>query len=189
MSCTKYEEPTPFFDGLFLKYHEVFGDPENIEKIAWTREIEYRFKELDDGNFHIIQEIKTQRGKALDKRIEVVPYPKAGEDLTIDRTGKVIKGGDFTNFVRGYPSYLWLPLEEMRKGVEIIEGIWKVGGEARWRGCDALLVEGTLKDKRYYDVKTGVLLGVENVTGKLRMFLVDTNMEALKGCLNRTRGM
>lgn len=187
ISCTEYNEPAPFFDGLFLRYHEVFGDPKDKEKILWTREIEYQFKELKNGNFHIIQKVKTQRGKALDKGIEPVPYPEAGENLTIDREGKVVKGGDFMNFVKGYPSYFWLPPEKRKDGGEIIEGIWKVKGRVRWRSCNALLVEGILKDKRYYDINTGILLGVENATGKLKMILVDTNLETLKLCLDKNR--
>jgi len=187
IGCKAYSESAPFFDGLFLRYYEVFGNPEDNEKILWTRWIEYRFEKTEDGNFHIIQKIKTQRGKALDKRLEPVPYPEAGEDLTIDREGNVVRGGDFVNFVKGYPSYLWLPPEKMKEGTEIVEGVWKVEGRVVWRDCNALLVKGMLKDKRYYDINTGVLLGTEDVTGRLKMILIDTNIERLKPCLDKNR--
>jgi hypothetical protein len=185
--CTKYNEPVPFFDGLFLKYHEIFGNSKNTEKIIWIRDIEYRFKELENGNFRIIQKVETQRGKVLDKRIEPVPYPIVGEDLTIDNKGIILKGGDNFNFPNGYPSYLWLPPDKREEGAEIMKVVWKVEKQMKWKSWNVLLVIGMLKDKRFYDTNTGFLMGTENISGKLKMILVDTNMNTLKTILSKNK--
>jgi hypothetical protein len=181
--CTKYKEEPPFFDGLYLKYYEVFSKSEKPEDIIWTREIEYRFEKLKNGDFHISQMVNTQRGKRLDKKLDPPPYPQVGDDLTIDKNGIVLKGGDNFNFPEGYPSYLWLPSDKREKGAEMIKMIWKVEEKRKWEGIEVLPVKGMLGNIRYYDVATGILVGTENINGKLKMILVDTNHAGLKAVL------
>ncbi len=185
LGCQKKNEQAPFFDGLYLRYYEVFAKSQSPENIIWTRKIEYRFKQLEDGSFHVSQEINTKRGKKLKKDIEPTLYPQAGEDLTIDKKGIVLKGGDgFINFIEGFPSSLWLPFDKRKEGTEVIDKVRKVGEKITWDGREAWPVKGIIGDIHYYDVNTGFLIGVENISGKLKMTLVDTNLEALKATLS-----
>ena len=183
LQCTKHEAEPPFFDGLYLKYHEVFGNEQEYEHIRWTRDIVYRFKQAEDGNFHISQRIDTQKGKGWKLKIEPMPYPEAGEDLTVDKKGIVLRGGDNFNFPNGYPSYLWLPSSKRRNGAVVIEIIRRVGEKTIWKGCEVWPVTGALGDTHYYDVNTGILVGAESIRGRLKLTLVDTNLEALKEVL------
>lgn len=185
LHCTKYKEPAPFFDGLYLKYYEVFAKSRNAENIIWTRDIVYTFKQTDDGSFHISQKVNTQRSKRLDKKIETPPYPQVGEDLTISTKGIVLKGGDNFNFVDGYPSYLWLPLDKRKEGTEVIEVIRKVGDKTRWSGWEVWPVKGMIGDMHYYDINTGILVGTESLVGNLKMILIDTNLKTLKTTLSK----
>lgn len=187
LGCQKKNEQAPFFDELYLEYYEVFGKPQNSEDPIWTREIEYRFKKLGNGSFHISQKVNTQRGEKLEKTVEPTPYPQVGEDLTIDQKGIVLKDGDnFMNFINGYPAYLWLPPDKRKKGVEIIKGVRIVGDKTESEGREVMSVNGLLGDIHYYDVETGILVGVENLNGKLKMILVDTNHETLKTFLTKS---
>ncbi len=183
LHCTKYKEEAPFFDGLYLKYYEVFAKSQNPEDIIWTRDIVYRFKQTEDGNFHISQKVHTQKGKRWKLELELIPYPQVGDDLTIDKKGIVLKGGDgFMNFINGYPSSLWLPSDKRKEGDEVIEAIRKVEEKTRWKGWEVLPVKGMLGDRRYYDVNTGILVGVEYIKG-LKTALIDTNLKVLKATL------
>ncbi len=184
LGCQKRNEEALFFDGLYLKYQEVFGNPETPERTIWTRDIEYRFKELENGNYHISQKVNTKRGKRLNKKIEPTSYPQVGEDLTIDKKGIVLKGGDgFMNFINEFPSYLWLPSDKRKKGAVVIEAIREVEDKTRWEGREVWPAKGMIGDVHYYDVNTGVLVGVESLNGNLKMKLVDTNHETLKTSL------
>lgn len=183
LHCTRYKEPAPFFDGLYLKYHEVFGKSENPEDIIWTRDIEYRFRQLEGSNFHISQVVDTKRDKNLDVKIEPTPYPQVGADLTIDQQGNVLKGGNNFYFVNGYPVYLWLPPDKRKVGTEVITAIRKVEEKTKWKGRDVWPVKGMLGDTYYYDLNTGFLIGAENLKGKLKMTLTDTNFEKMKSIL------
>lgn len=184
--CTKHKEPVPFFDGLYLKYNEIFSKSEMPEDIIWERKIIYRFKQLKSGEFHITQKISTRMGQRLDEKTELVPYPQVGDDLTIDKNGTVIKGGDNLNFPEGLSSYLWLPEDKRKKDDEMIKAIWKVGEMTKWEGLEVLPVKGMLGDMHYYDVHTGILVGAENINGKLKMLLIDTNYVGLKATLPDT---
>jgi hypothetical protein len=185
IGCQKINEQAPFFDGFYLNYSEVFGDPNNSEDIIWTRVIEYRFKKLEDGNFHISQEVSTHEGKILEKKVEPTTFPMVGDDLSIDNKGIVLKGGDLINFINEHPSYLWLPFDKRKKGTAVIENILKVQKRMRWEDWDVLLVKGILGNHFYYEMKTGILVGTENLNGKLRMKLVDSNQEKLKGLIHK----
>ena len=182
--CHKNSKPAPFFDGLYLKYHEVFGKQESGD-IIWIREIEYRFLEMEDGSFYVSQTVNTQRGNKLDKKIEPFPYPQAGDDLTVDQRGIVMKGGDSFNFPEGLLSYLWLPPDKRKKGAEMIQVIKTVEEKMEWEGFDVLAVKGLAGDVHYYDVNTGLLVGMENFSGKLKMVLTDTNHTELKAALTK----
>ena len=121
----------------------------------------------------------------MDKKLPIPPYPQVGDDLTIDERGIVLRGGDQMNFAVGYPSYLWLPHDKRKKGAEVIEVIRKVEEKTRWEGWEVQPVKGMLGDMHYYDANTGILVGVENLKGKLKMTLVDTNLETLKVALTK----
>lgn len=185
LQCTKVTEQAPFFDGLYLKYHETFGDSEKPDGLIWSREIEYKFKKTKKGDFQIYQVVTTQRIKKLNKKIEPVPYPLIGDDLTIDQKGKVLKGGNNLDFVNDYTSSLWLPFDKRKIGAEVIEKISKVGQEIKWAGQDVWPVKGLLGDVHYYDLKTGFLVGAENFKGKLKMVLIDTNLNELAAISKR----
>jgi len=186
LSCVRQEDPVPFSDGLYLKYHEVFSNSERPDDVFWTRDIEYKFKKLDDGTFHVLQEVSTQKGKRIDGKLEPVPYPDVGDDLTIDKKGTVLKGGNNFNFMDGYLSYLWLPHDKRQKGDMVINVIRKAEEKRKWGQWVAVPVKGLIGDMLYYDADTGFLVGLENVQGKLRMSLVATNHKRLKGTLSRT---
>lgn len=185
LGCQERSESAPFFDGLHLKYYEVFGNTQNPEEVFWTRDIDYRFKHLEDGNYHVSQKVITQREKKLRENIEPTPYPQVGKDLTLDRKGIVLKGGDTVNFIKGYPSYLWLPLNKRKKGAEILEGIREIEGKIEWEKREVWSAKGVSGDKYYYDVETGILIGSEFLPDKIKMILTDTNLSALKTSPNR----
>ena len=121
LSCTKQKEEGPFYDGLYLKYNETFSKSEKPEDTIWEREIIYRFKHVESGEFHIAEIVTSKMGKWLDNKIETIPFPEVGDDLTINNQGTVLKGGNSFNFMNEYPSYLWLPADKRKKGVEIIK--------------------------------------------------------------------
>ena len=184
LNCTKYEEEAPFFDGLYLKYYEVFSNSEESKDIIWTREIEYRFKQLESENFNISQIVNTKRGKRLDKKLETPSFPQVGNDLIIDGKGIVLKSEVNFNFPEGMLSYLWLPSDKRKEGPEMIKMIRKVEERTRWEGLEVWPVKGILGDMHYYDADTGYLVGSENISGKLKMRIIDTNYAELKAILS-----
>jgi hypothetical protein len=186
LGCQQRSEPAPFFDGLYLKYGEVFSKSSKPEDIIWTREIGYTFKKLEDGNFHVTQGVKTKRGKRLKKELEPIPYPQIGEDLTVDKKGIVLKGGDGMNFINGYLSCLWLPPDKRKEGADLfkIKIMWRVEEKTRWEGWEVWPVKMlTQDDMRYYDVNTGFLVGEEHMRGKWKTILQDTNLDVLKAAI------
>ncbi|MEN8263007.1 MAG: hypothetical protein ABFR82_06050 [Nitrospirota bacterium] len=163
-----------------MKYIEIYSKSEMPEDIIWEREIVYGFKQLGVEGFHITQTVNTRMGKRLDGKIKPLPYPQVGDDLTIDKKGIVLKDGDNFNFPEGHPSYLWLPADKRKMNDEPIKAIRKVGAIKKWEGLEVFPVHGLLGDMYYYDVHTGILVGAENINGKLKMLLIDTNYAGLK---------
>lgn len=187
LACQQSDEPAPFFDGLYLKYGEVLAKSPKPEDVIWNREIRYIFEKLEDGNFHVTQEVHTRRGKRLEQELEPIPYPQVGDDLTIDKSGVVLKGGDGMNFIEGYLSYLWLPPDKRKKGADLfkVKVAWRVEEKKQWESCEVWSVRTlTQDDIRYYDVNTGFLVGEEHMGGRWKMILQDTNLDVLKAAIS-----
>jgi len=187
LGCQQSNEPAPFFDGFYLKYGEVLAKSPKPEDVIWTREICYIFEKLEDGNFHVKQEVHTRRGERLQQGLEPIPYPQVGDDLTIDKSGIVLKGGDGMNFIDGYPSYLWLPPNKRKKGADLfkVKVAWRVEEKKKWEKWEVWPVRMlTQDDMRYYDVNTGFLVGEEHMGGKWKTTLQDTNLDVLKAAIS-----
>jgi hypothetical protein len=183
--CNKQKEPAPFFDGLYFKYYEEFFSSDTQKDTVWTREILYRFKQVDNGNYHVTQEVNTRRSKKMHEELEPVQYPKVGKDLIIDKNGVVIKGGNNFNFANGLLSYLWLPPEKRNEHTDE-KGIPQEVEEKRtWEKWTVIPVRRLVTDTHYYDTGSGFLVGSENIGKKLRMILVDTNYSALKATISK----
>jgi hypothetical protein len=186
IGCQQSSEPAPFFGGFYLTYGEVLAKSPKPEDVIWTREIRYAFEKLEDGSFYVKQEVRTRRGEGLKQGLEPIPYPQVGDDLTIDKFGIVLKGGDGMNFIDGYLSYLWLPPDKRKKGADLfkVKIMWRVEGKMSWEGWEVWPVRMlTQDDIRYYDVNTGFLVGEEHMGGKWKMTLQDTNLEVLKDAI------
>ena len=81
---------------------------------------------------------------------------------------------------------MWLPADKRKKNDEMIKAIRKVGVMKKWEGLEVLPVKGLLGDMYYYDVNTGILVGAENINGKLKMLLIDTSYAGLKAIMPNT---
>jgi len=182
--CVKENDEAPFFDGFYLKYTEVFGASKKTENNFWTREITYKFTKDNDGNFQISENVQTQRGQRLDKDISPTPYPKVNGNILLNKNGIVIGGGDSRYFINGQPSYLWLPPEKRDRGAKLMDGLAEVRDITQWKKWEVLRVDGLLGDITYYDVNTGILIGNEQLNGKVTMVLEDSNLSALKSRLS-----
>jgi hypothetical protein len=184
-SCTKYKKPAPFFDGLYFKYYEEFFSSDTQKDTVWTREIEYRFKQVDNGNYHVTQEVNTRRSKKMHEKLKLVQYPKVGKDLTIDKNGVVIKGGNNFNFANGFLSYLWLPPEKRNEHTDKKRIPQEVEEKRKWEKWTVIPVRRIVTDTHYYDAGSGFLVGSENIGGKLKMMLIDTNQRVLKATISK----
>ncbi len=150
--CTKYKEPVPFFDGMFLEYSSG-----HIQKI-------YNFQELEDLEFKII---KTEKMKALGDSIT---------NFLVDIYGKVYESS--TKGYEGKFSPIWIPVNLMEIG-DSFDGKYTVLRRDRYRKWDVLVIKAIeFNVEHYFEINTGYLVGVKGIFGRaFEYFLVNTNAD------------
>lgn len=153
ISCTKYDEPAPFFDGLFLEYIEI--DSKTI----------YKMQVLNNGKYRVIQ---TRKREPLNDDIE---------ELLIDVNGKVYKSS-FKDYEGGFPP-IWIPAMQMEIGDKFNDG-YTVLRKDRWKQWDVLVIKNPLFDEeKYFDINSGFWVGAigKGSVAKYSAVLVDTNAD------------
>ncbi len=151
-SCTRYEEPVPFFDGLFLEYGT--GLLRNI----------YNFEELEDYRFKIVETEKLGRLGDLTT------------DFYVDKYGYVYESSNGS--FEGKLSPVWIPVNMMEIG-DSFDGKYTVLRKDRYRKWDVLVIKAIEFDvEHYFEINTGYLVGVKGKFGRaFEYFLVKTNAD------------
>jgi hypothetical protein len=175
--CETKISKSPFFDGLYLTYHEKIGTPPKVIE----RETTYKFRLLENNNFEIILTAYSKVGEGLTEKALVGPYSKESKGkLIIDQNGKIKEVIErFDVYAKGINIDIWLPENKRRKGV-ITFKFWKVKDCRHWRRWDVWVVSplGMPITRYYYDVNTGFLVGKVLIFKKkvdYEFILVDTN--------------
>jgi hypothetical protein len=145
--CTKYKEPAPFFDGLFLEYN--YGGMTVI----------YNVHDIEDRNFKIVKtKIRRGRNKTID--IFTDAYGKVYESSFKDYEGKF--------------SLIWIPVNKMDIGDTFDDG-YKVIRKDKWKKWEVLVVKNPyFNEEQYFELNTGYLVGVK---GSIEVNLVKTNAD------------
>jgi len=149
-NCTKYKEPVPFFDGLFLEYAGN-GRPYLI----------YEVSVIEGNKFKILRTdrlYKTERGKV---------------ELYVDNYGKVYKSSK--KRYKGKFSPIWIPVHEMDIG-DKFDGRNLVIRRDRWVKWNVLVVKDLPTGAEvYYEINTGFYVG-ESTRGT-KIILSNTNAD------------
>jgi hypothetical protein len=147
VSCSKYKEPAPFFDGLFLEYDA--GLP-----------VIFNVKSIDNNNFKIV---KTKVRDALGNKVI---------DIFIDMYGKVYKSS-FKDY-EGKFSSIWIPVHQLETGDTFNDG-YKVLRKDKWKKWEVLVIKNPIyNEEQYFELNTGYLVGVK---GSVEVNLINTNAD------------
>ena len=152
LSCNKYEEPTPFSDGLFLEYR--VGGKKTI----------FNFERLENYNYKITE---TEIRKVLGDKVT---------ELFVDNYGIVYKSS-FKDYEGGF-SPVWIPINAMKVGDSYDEG-YKVSRKDRWKKWDVMVIKNPdFEEEQYFEINTGYLVGVKGKFGRsYELVLVNTNAD------------
>ncbi|KPK02137.1 MAG: hypothetical protein AMK71_03350 [Nitrospira bacterium SG8_35_4] len=147
-ACSKYEEPAPFFDGLFLDY-----------KIGEIKRI-FNFNIIDNNSFKIV---KTDVDDVLGN---------TSIELFIDGNGRVYKSN--SSKYEGKYSLVWIPVHQMKIGDTFDDG-YKVLRKDKWKKWEVLVIKNPIyNEEQYFELNTGYLVGVK---GSVEVNLVNTNAD------------
>lgn len=155
VGCTKYDEPAPFFDGLFLEY-----------MVIENRTI-YKFEGLGNREFKITE---ISKSKALGDDVE---------ELFVDIYGKVYESS-FKDYEGGF-SPIWIPTIQMEIGDRFNKG-YTVLRKDRWKQWDVLVIKNPLFDEeKYFDINSGYWVGAvgKGSVARYSAVLIDTNANVL----------
>lgn len=152
LSCNKYEEPTPFSDGLFLEYSA--GGIKTIFSFARQENFNYKITE-------------TEKRKPLNDKVT---------ELFVDNYGRVYKSS-FKDYEGGF-SPVWIPVHAMKVG-DSYDGGYKLTRKDRWRKWDVMVIKNPdFDEEQYFEKNTGYLVGVKGKFGmSYELVLVNTNAD------------
>lgn len=153
LSCTKYEEEAPFFDGLFLEY-----------RLGGLRTI-YNIHVLANHKFKIIE---TQKARVLSDDVE---------ELYVDAYGRVYKSS-FKPY-KGKFSPIWIPVHKMEIGDTFDSG-YTVARKEKWEKWEVLVIKDpVVREERYFDLNTGFWVGsfARTAVGAGKIVLINTNAD------------
>ena len=152
--CTKYKEPVPFRDGLFLEYD-----------VGSNKKITYTFQISNSNQFKITE---TRKRKVLDDDIE---------ELYVGKYGKVRKSS-FKPF-EGKFSPVWIPVQKMSIG-DTFDGGFLVARKDTWRQWQVLVIKDPRFDaEEYFEINTGYFVGsvTRTAVGTGEFVLISTNAD------------
>ncbi len=154
--CTKYKEPAPFFDGLFLEYDRSPG---------------HRYKLI--YNVHVLENNKY---KILETdTVYITDSDKI--EMYVDKNGRVYESSK--ERYEGKFSPIWIPVNEMEIGDKFDERKL-IEREDKWEKWEVLVVKDTpTGGESYYDLNTGYWVGAFARTprGAGKIVLVNTNAD------------
>ena len=146
-ACSKYEEPAPFFDGLFLEYNAGIKLIFNVHSI-------------ENNSYKIVE---TEVSEVLGDTIR---------DFFVDMYGKVYKSS-FKDYEGNFTS-IWIPVHQMKIGDTFDDG-YKVLRKDKWKKWEVLVIKNpTYNEEQYFELNTGYLVGVK---GSVEVNLVNTNAD------------
>jgi hypothetical protein len=150
--CSKYEEPVPFFDGMFLEYGR--------RDIMYI----YNFESIENYSYKLV---KTEKREPLRDKIT---------DFYVDTYGRVYESSDGT--FEGDFSFIWIPVNVMEIGDEF-DGRYTVSRRDRYRKWDVLVIKAIEFDvEHYFEINTGYLVGVKGKFGMaFEFYLINTNAD------------
>ncbi|MDH4027726.1 MAG: hypothetical protein OEU95_02700 [Nitrospirota bacterium] len=151
--CTKYEEPAPFFDGLYLEY-----------KLSAQANLIYTVEAIGNDRFKIIE---TEKRTILNDEIV---------ELLVDSHGIVYES--HSKDYEGEFSPVWIPVHELEIGTSFDDG-YTVLRKDKWKKWAVLVIKNpNVKEEQYFDINTGFLVGVKGSSGlSYEMVLTNTNAE------------
>jgi hypothetical protein len=143
LSCSeRYKEPAPFFDKLHLEYEFVYYSPLAGEGSNKTI---YDVQKLDNNHYKII---RVEKGSALKDEID---------EFFVDAYGRVYKSSS-KDYQGGF-SPIWIPAYLMDIG-DSVYGDDQVIKRDKWEKWNVVVVRSTfLNQQKYYEIKTGFLVG------------------------------
>lgn len=146
-ACSKYDEPVPFYDGLFLEYFAGL-------------KILYDVHSIENGNYKIIE---TEVSEVLGDTIR---------NFFVDIYGKVYKSS--SKDYEGKFSSIWIPVHQLKIGDTFDDG-YKVLRKDKWRNWEVLVIKNPIyNEEQYFELNTGYLVGVK---GSIEVNLVKTNAD------------
>ncbi len=153
LHCTKYKEPAPFFNGLFLEY-EIKG-----KKIIFDV-----YAVIDNKNYKIVE---TEKSKV---------FGDETKELFVDAYGRVYKSS-FKDY-EGKFSPIWIPVNKIKINDTFDSG-YKILRKDKWRKWDVMVIKNPdIEEERYFEVNTGYFVGTKGKFGMAyEVVLVDTNAD------------
>jgi len=146
-ACSKYNEPVPFFDGLFLEYNTGL-------------KLIFNVRSIENNNYKITE---TEVSEVLGDTIR---------DFFVDIYGKVYKSS-FKDYEGKYTS-IWIPVHQLKIGDAFDDG-YKVLRKDTWKKWEVLVIKNpTYNEEQYFELNTGYLVGVK---GSVEVNLVNTNAD------------
>ena len=146
-SCSKYNEPAPFVDGLFLEYNAGL-------------KIIFNINSIENNNYKIIE---TEVSEVLGDTIR---------DIYVDMYGKVYESS-FKDY-KGKFTSIWIPVHQMEIGDTFDDG-YKVLRKDKWKNWEVLVIKNPIyNEEQYFELNTGYLVGVK---GSVEVNLVNTNAD------------
>ena len=152
LSCSKYEEPVPFFDGMFLEY--------GARDIMYI----YNFESIENYSYKLVE---TEKREPLRDKIT---------DFYIDTYGRVYESSNGS--FEGKLSPIWIPVNVMEID-DTFDGKYSVSRKDRYRKWDVLVIKAVKFDvEHYFEINTGYLVGVKGKFGMaFEFYLINTNAD------------
>ena len=170
--CSKYSEPAPFFDGLFLKYKTKYS---GMLGSSEYRSI-YEITALTDG-FKVVHYTDFDK-EDIDEMI-LDPYGKIKEEVSPASFlyALVFSSRKLKEQLSDKYSDIWLPTSTIDVGDKINGGT--IVRKEHWREWDIMVLSHTIIPiEFYFDVDTGYRVGMKlNDFLRSEQALVETNEE------------
>lgn len=179
VQCTQSPE-APFFDGLYLKY--------KLTNTSKTRYDDMLESEGNVRNYAVTYSFERsgERYRVLMSEVEPRSLRTYGEEeFILDSRGMIRESANSDE--NGNYSRIWLPAAGLERG-DRIQDTLAVDRKGKWKQWDVIVVMDVLTPvfERYYDIKTGLLVGEQTRFGVKGMgsrqsmsTLADTNANGL----------
>ncbi len=140
----KYSEKAPFFDGMFLKYGDKYGEL-------------FKVSIVDDRRFKITETEKSDVFKGSATEYIVNEYGR------IEKETKIFSSGKIKNKSQRIGEFLsiWLPTNNLNVGDMLPDKRSYVARKDKWKQWEVLVIKDSFVSggEIYYELDTGYLVG------------------------------